>query len=418
MSLFRTLDAQEEAGGPRPLADRMRRQTLDEMVGQEKLLAPRKPLRTQTWRSLAALILFLGLAAPTSAQENPTLTVDETCMAFAYAPDGRIAYAVKRILTTKKLDMERDDIWVLGTNGKRRRIVNGEKLIQGPPGFHGVVPFSYAVQSLRWSPDGTRLTVEMLTSEMINDRGDTREGTLALLLDENGKEIKITGADSAIPEAINAAWLGDGVTVVFLKEAVKPKLLYSIVSVRPVSGRGGVLFADHFFAAAAWNAKQNTGVAIERDRSLSGPPRLVALDLLKEDRRELATLDGYVGGLSLSPSGAKLAYFRDHQTLELRERAKPERVAQVRVAYGSYQWARDERRILLKRGLERRSGDLVWVALPPMESPRASAAAAVEAELRPALHGLTFRDFELSPDGRFLAVMQPGKRNLLVYPVQ
>jgi hypothetical protein len=32
------------------------------------------------------------------------------------------------------------------------------------------------------------------------------------------------------------------------------------------------------------------------------------------------------------------------------------------------------------------------------------------------LHGLSFRDFELSPDGRFLAVIQPGKRNLLVYP--
>jgi len=39
-----------------------------------------------------------------------------------------------------------------------------------------------------------------------------------------------------------------------------------------------------------------------------------------------------------------------------------------------------------------------------------------EAELRPVLHGLSFRDFELSPDGHFLAVIQPGKRNLLVYP--
>jgi len=27
---------------------------------------------------------------------------------------------------------------------------------------------------------------------------------------------------------------------------------------------------------------------------------------------------------------------------------------------------------------------------------------------------LTFRDFELSPDGRYLAVAQPGKRNLLI----
>src|SRR6266849_9399022 len=143
------------------------------------------------------------------------------------------------------------------------------------------------------SSDLTRLTVEMLTSEMIDPRGDTREGQLTLLLDDTGREIRIAGADSVIPEATNAAWLADGVTVVYLQEAVKPKLLYSIHTVRPVAGRGGALFADHVFAAAAWNAKQNIGVAIERERSLSGPPRLVALDLLKEMHRDLATLDGF-----------------------------------------------------------------------------------------------------------------------------
>jgi hypothetical protein len=31
--------------------------------------------------------------------------------------------------------------------------------------------------------------------------------------------------------------------------------------------------------------------------------------------------------------------------------------------------------------------------------------------------GLTFRDFAISPDGRFLAVIIPGKRNLLVFPL-
>jgi hypothetical protein len=33
------------------------------------------------------------------------------------------------------------------------------------------------------------------------------------------------------------------------------------------------------------------------------------------------------------------------------------------------------------------------------------------------LHDLEFRQFELSPDGKFLGVVEPGKRNLLVYPV-
>jgi putative ATPase len=48
-----------EEHGPRPLADRMRPQTLDEFVGQEKLLAPSKPLRTQIERDdLGSMILW------------------------------------------------------------------------------------------------------------------------------------------------------------------------------------------------------------------------------------------------------------------------------------------------------------------------------------------------------------------------
>jgi len=365
---------------------------------------------------LLPLLLALCLVPAAWAQDSPLLTVDDECAALAYAPDGRIAYAVRRILTTKRLEIERDDIWIVAPDGKRHRIVNGEKLVQSR------APFSYAIQSLRWAPDAKRLTVEMLTSEMIDQQGNTREGLLTLLIDENGKEIKIAGADSVIPQAINAAWLADGVTLVYLEEKVKPKLLFAIYSVRPVAGRAGALFPEHLFAAAAWDAKQNIGVAIERDPNLSGPPRLVALDLLKGTRRELAALDGYAGGLSLSPSGTKVAYFRDYQVLEIREVNAPERVARVRVAYGSYQWAPDERRILLKRGLAHRSGDLVWVTLPPLPSsaPQSAGAALQEAEsqLQPAFHGLAFRDFELSFDGRFLAVVQPGKRNLLVYAVQ
>ncbi|MBI3669226.1 MAG: hypothetical protein HY237_05545 [Acidobacteria bacterium] len=366
-----------------------------------------------------ALAAVLCLPAAPAAQETPTLTIDEECMALAYAPDGRIAYAVRHILTTKHLDLQRDDIWLVATDGKRRRLIHGEKLIQGPK-VGGAVPFSYAIHSLRWSPDGTKLTAEMFTSQMINERGDTKEGVMTLLFDENGKEIRIAGADSVIPEGTNAAWLADGATLVYLQEAVKPNLLFSANAVRPAAGRGGRLFGEHVFLAVAWNAKLNIGVAIERDRSLSGPPRLVALDPLKDNTRELATLDGYVGGLSLSPSGARVAYYRDHGTLEVREMAVPERVARVRAAFGTYQWAPDERRVLLKRGIERRSGDLVWISLPQpvAPDPKAGAPAVAEVEPQPVLHGLSFRDFELSPDGRSLAVTQPGKRNLLVYSLR
>src|SRR3989449_9097010 len=119
------------------------------------------------------------LPASVAAQASPTLTVDDECTTLAYAPDGRIAYAVKHILTTRRLEIQRDDIWVLGTDGKRKRIVNGEKLVRGPAAF------SYAIQSLRWGPDSKRWTVEMRSSRMLNDRGDTEEGVLALLIDDD-----------------------------------------------------------------------------------------------------------------------------------------------------------------------------------------------------------------------------------------
>lgn len=59
MGLFRTLERQDEQHGPRPLADRMRPQTLDEFLGQEHILAPGKPLRTQIERDeISSMILW------------------------------------------------------------------------------------------------------------------------------------------------------------------------------------------------------------------------------------------------------------------------------------------------------------------------------------------------------------------------
>jgi putative ATPase len=59
MSLFQPLQPEEESQAGRPLADRMRPQTLDEFIGQEELLGPGKPLRTQIERDdLTSLLLW------------------------------------------------------------------------------------------------------------------------------------------------------------------------------------------------------------------------------------------------------------------------------------------------------------------------------------------------------------------------
>jgi putative ATPase len=59
MSLFQPLQPAEESQAGRPLADRMRPQTLDEFIGQEELLGPGKPLRIQIERDdLTSLLLW------------------------------------------------------------------------------------------------------------------------------------------------------------------------------------------------------------------------------------------------------------------------------------------------------------------------------------------------------------------------
>jgi len=54
------MEAKEEPQAGRPLADRMRPQTLDEFIGQEELLGPGKPLRTQIERDDLSSMLLWG----------------------------------------------------------------------------------------------------------------------------------------------------------------------------------------------------------------------------------------------------------------------------------------------------------------------------------------------------------------------
>jgi hypothetical protein len=390
---------------------------------------------------LVAAFLF---SADCIAQENPAFRIDEDISRFAYSASGRIAYATRHIFSVKKIRLQRDDIWIAEADGKKRRILLGEKFVRGTG------PFSYTVRGLRWSPDGGKLAVEMETSEMINDAGDTREGVMTLLLDDAGREIVIPGADSTIPGATNAAWMADGVSVAYLTEqgranaqapaapAVKspldrspsdeapsipptkkaPDRLFTMNRVKPFAEGASALFQGHVFSVLAWNIKQDGGVAIEREAGANGPARLVTLDPARETSRVLATLVGFAGGLTSSPSGKKVAYWIDNEQLEVRDVEAANRMARVRVALGTLAWSGDESRVLVKRGPVLRSGGLVWVTLPPLAAVAAGAVPAT-AEVLPQsiLHELEFRQFEISPDGRFLGVIEPGKRSLIVYPV-
>src|ERR1700746_3983455 len=60
MGLFEGLPEPEPAAGFEPLAERMRPKTLDEVLGQTKLLKPGKPLRAQIENDNLSSMLFWG----------------------------------------------------------------------------------------------------------------------------------------------------------------------------------------------------------------------------------------------------------------------------------------------------------------------------------------------------------------------
>ncbi len=368
-------------------------------------------------RRLCSLVcVVVGCCSLPSAKaqnlDKPLQSIDEEITAFAYAPDGRIVYSVYRKLKTKVYDLEHDDIWLQEANGKRHRLLEGQKFNRGNQ------PFSYIVDSLRWSPNGHMILVQLFTTTVVDDSGKTEDSFQTLLLDDSGKEIRINKGDSVIPGAANATWLSDNATIAYLSESVKPRLLFSLKFTRPANGSLPSFYEGRTFHSVAWMPGANSAIAVEQDRNLTGPSRLQRLDLHSDDATELATLDSYEGGLSVSPGGKKVAYFLDKEILEIRDLASPNRVARLRIGLGVFRWSPDESRILLKRGLEKKSGDLVWIDLPPLTAASSGHDVPVsQPQPISILHGLTFRDFAITPDGRSLAVVMTGKRNLLVFPL-
>ena len=381
---------------------------------------------------LASLFIF---SAECKAQDNPILKIDDDITRFAYSAGGRIAYATRHVFSVKKIDLQRDDIWIYEPDGKKHRILDGQKFVRGKE------PFSYTVHSIRWSPDGAKLTIELSTSEMINERGQTSEGVSTLLLDDSGREITIAAKDSLIPGASDCSWMADGTTVVCLFEAQpltkppasqqrqeqQPKLdpTFILARVTLMSGPETSIFAGRKYRAFAWNTARGDGVGIElvgnpaiEPASPAGPIKLVAIDPARATSRDLGILEGYAGGLSVSPSGKKAAYWIDNGQLEVRDVEAPGRAARLVVPLGTLAWSGDENRVMVKRGTEARTGGLVWFNVPLLANAAVGAAPRSE-EVPPqsVLHDLGFRLFDISPNGKSVAVVEPGRHNLLVYPI-
>ena len=356
--------------------------------------------RTSKFVLLVAAIFICLVAAPRArAQDKPLASFKLDCRTYSVSSDGRVACAIFRKLKFQHYTIERDNIWMLTSKGKSKLIVDGEKLVKSP------LPFSFSIQRVAFSPDGHRLTVQMTTNQVVDAEGNTHEGRLVDLMTDEGKEIPVAGTKtSVIEDAIQANWLADPDSVAYLMRDANSELLYNVGLVHPSVGAGSVIFKGHFFTAVVWDAPHNAAVAIERDEALSGPIKLVRLDLLHGTEENLATLDSYIGQLALSPNGDKVAYFRDGDTLEVRSLSNPSSTVTVNCAYGTVVWGADGQRILLKRGPEKQLGDLVWVSIPG-------------GNLTPILHDLIYHSFAVSPDAHTIAVTEPGNNKISLYPL-
>lgn len=337
------------------------------------------------------------------------MNVDEEVTAFAYAPDGKIVFSVRRMFKTKKYDLQRDDIWLLETNGKRKRLLEGQKFT------HGDKLFTYQVESFTWSPNGHIVALQLYTTTVDPEDESKEDARALLLLDDSGRELHPV-KDALVMNAEDPLWLRDNGTLVYLTEEVPPRQLFRMQYLYVSGGAQTKVFEGRTFIEAARISGSDSAMAVERDRNMDGPPRLQRLDLLSQEDKEVATLDGYAGGLSISPTGTKVAYFVDREVLEIRDLERPNRVARMRVGLGVLHWSADETRIYLKRTVEKKSADLVTFVVPTLTAyGKGQAVPVAEPEPRPLLHGLTIREYGLSPDGRFLAVVLPGKRNLQVF---
>jgi dipeptidyl aminopeptidase/acylaminoacyl peptidase len=383
------------------------------------MICPCSRSRFRWLRNMCALVcVIFGCCQvpPASAQvvdfEKPLQTIDEDITAFAFAPDGRIVYSVRRNMKTKVYDLQHDDIWLQETNGKKKRLLLGEKFKVGDK------PFSYAVDSFRWSPDGHFILARLFVTSVIDESGKTQDSFMTVALDDNGKEVRINGGENVIRDSANAFWLKDNVTVVYLTEAVKPRALFSFQYTNLKTGPAGAAFEGRTFLDVDEIRHTNVAIGVEQDRSQTGPPRLQRLDLLSQDDTELATIQDFAGGLSVSPSGKKAAYYIDKEVLEIRDLTAIHRVARVRVGLGVFHWSPDETRILLKRAVEKKTAELVWIDLPETTEMAAGAEIKVaEPTPQPILRAVTFRDFSISEDGKLLGVIAPGKHNLFVFPL-
>jgi len=205
---------------------------------------------------LLAFRFFFAPQARAQDLDKPLQSIDEEITAFSFAPDGRIVYSVRRNIKTKKYDLQHDDIWLQETNGKRRRLLQGDKFNRGEE------LFSYAVDSFHWSPNGRLFLAQLFTTSVV-DEGRTEDSFQTLAFEDSGKELRLGKGESLIKNCFNATWLQDNATIVYLNEEIKPRMLFSFRYANISTGPAGPAFEGRTFIDSDRIPRTNAAIAVE-----------------------------------------------------------------------------------------------------------------------------------------------------------
>jgi len=101
-------------------------------------------------------------------------------------------------------------------------------------------------------------------------------------------------------------------------------------------GPPGHVFEGRTFLDAYPIPRTNLAIGVERDRNLAGRRAYNAWSCSRKTIAKLATLDSYEGGIIVSPSAKKVAYFIDKEVLEVRDLVDLGKVARLRIAWARF----------------------------------------------------------------------------------
>ena len=342
----------------------------------------------KSWRFLRCKVLFLLLLFPTqghgqvSIQAELVLTVgsDEPVLTAALSADGRLAYAIEKTVDYGQRRQRRVEVYAMLPDGGEKKRIIPDDYFRDSEDPNRVLHVT--VERLEWSPDGSRLAVEVTA----------QGGTATFFFKSTGGALRIRGGGNVV-SGYGARWLGDNGSLGILEEAVSPRLLHRVLVLRVEAGRTIPLFRPRTFAGVAWVPGRMQVVLVERDRDFADPPRLLVGDLASGGVSDLGPEPDYLGGLRAAPDGERFSYFAGQKKLVVRKlTGAVERT--ISIPFTRYEWLPTGGALayLEPQGPGLRAG---WLAV---WNPQTQTSERLVPEER-------ISDFWLAPDGSHVAIL-------------